>query len=173
MNCYEWKQYTNSVVLNHFLVMTSENLLKVSPAPHSPAKFHKDTKVFNFREFLDTPKPTHRPLRLSVSGLYDLSGSCISVLLWASWPLSLCLSPRSHNVWQLFLWVSAALLWQIEFPQKVDFRWHLNTWKGASGWSLRREWVKHMVSALQTEADLCQRSFKCDAFALGYHQVLF
>ena len=87
-------------------------------------------------------------------------------------PSSPYVSRRSHNVWQLFLWASAALLQQIKFPQKVDFRWHLNTWKGADDpWGVSEYSI--WFAEPQTEADLCQGSSKCYAFALRHHQVLF
>lgn len=87
-------------------------------------------------------------------------------------PSSSYASQRSHNVWQLFLWASAALLLQIQFHQKVDFRWHLNTWKGADDpWGVSEHSI--WFAELQTEADLCQGSFKCYTCALRHHQVLF
>lgn len=87
-------------------------------------------------------------------------------------PSSSYASQRSHNVWQLFLWASAALLLQIQFHQKVDFRWHLNTWKGADDpWGVSEHSI--WFAELQTEADLCQGSFKCYTCALRHHQIVF
>lgn len=158
--------------------MTPENLMKVSP-PKNSTKTR--TFLFSFREFLATLKPSHRPHRASAPQVESFWPACslrilsnFAFLPWAPWPLHvpLYVSQRSHKVWQLFLWASAALLWQIKFPQKVDFRWHLNTWKtvddpwGVSEYSI---WS----AELQTEADLCQGSFKCYTFAFRHHQVLF
>lgn len=143
------------MVLNHVLVMTSENLMKVSPLPKIPQKHQSFCSVSGSFSIPGSP-PT------DPQGFWTLAES-----FWPAWGLRvpLCFSPlgsmtpsssymsqQSREVSQLFLWASAALLRQIIFPQKVDFRWHLNTWKGAHDpWGVSE--YSTWFAVPQTEAD--------------------